>query len=223
MEEINHNKIINQAARTVLKENGLFQNGQSRLWIDDNGWFLILVEFQPSNWEKGSYLNIGINFLWADKDYLSFDYGYREHSCVSFKGDSEGFYNDMLSLAEMAMKKVFQYRQFKDIEFAKKKIIEANGFTSPSTELYNRMMICGLHKDKRATWYYKDLLNLTCNSQLPYEIQFHTELSENMAPIIRNADKLSEYINKKINSQREFWSSKSSMKKLISDNFNYII
>jgi hypothetical protein len=36
---------------------------------------MIVVEFQPSSWSKGSYLNVGVMWLWWSKDYISFDYG----------------------------------------------------------------------------------------------------------------------------------------------------
>lgn len=60
---MDHNKQIRQIAGAVLKPQGLFQKGNSRIWIDDNGWFLILVEFQPGSWAGGSYLNVGIHYL----------------------------------------------------------------------------------------------------------------------------------------------------------------
>jgi len=36
-----------------------------------------VVEFQPSAYAKGSFLNVGAHFLWTWSDYLSFDFGYR--------------------------------------------------------------------------------------------------------------------------------------------------
>ncbi len=70
-----HNAVLRTAARAALLPLGLIQRGRSRVWLDDRGWFLIVVEFQPSSWSKGSYLNVAAMWLWRDKDYLSFDYG----------------------------------------------------------------------------------------------------------------------------------------------------
>src|SRR6202000_1719294 len=36
---------------------GLERRGRSRTWIDDQRWYAIVVEFQPSGFSKGSYLN----------------------------------------------------------------------------------------------------------------------------------------------------------------------
>ena len=79
----NHNKIINQVAREILKPYGLFQKGQSRLWVDENT-----------------------------------------------------FYISMVSLSEMALKKIEEYRSFKDISYAKERIMNRNGYTVLSHELY---------------------------------------------------------------------------------------
>jgi hypothetical protein len=32
-----------------------------------------VIEFQPSSWSRGSYLNSAVNWLWNPKGYLSFD------------------------------------------------------------------------------------------------------------------------------------------------------
>ncbi len=72
MEE-DHNRDIATAARATLRPIGCVQKGRSRTWLDDRGWWIAVVEFQPSGWSKGSYLNVAACFLWSEKDYLSFD------------------------------------------------------------------------------------------------------------------------------------------------------
>ena len=54
-----HNRIIARAAKRRLEPLGCLQKGRSRTWIDDHGWWIGVVEFQPSGWSKGSYLNVG--------------------------------------------------------------------------------------------------------------------------------------------------------------------
>jgi hypothetical protein len=72
-----HSKLINAAARERLRPLGLVQEGRSRTWLDDQAWWLGIVEFQPSGWTRGSYLNVGVNWLWNVKDWHSFDFVYR--------------------------------------------------------------------------------------------------------------------------------------------------
>lgn len=70
-------RLATHAARQVLQPMGLKQKGRSRTWIDDHGWWLIVAEFQPSGFSQGTYLNVGVNWLWWAKKHLSFDYGNR--------------------------------------------------------------------------------------------------------------------------------------------------
>lgn len=72
-----HNRLIKHAARSELKPIGCVQKGQSRTWLDDQNWWVGVVEFQPHSGAKGSYLNVGACWLWHEKDYLSFDDGHR--------------------------------------------------------------------------------------------------------------------------------------------------
>lgn len=52
-----------RAARANLRDLGMRQAG-SRLWSDDHAWVLINVEFQPSAYSVGTFLNVGIQLLW---------------------------------------------------------------------------------------------------------------------------------------------------------------
>jgi hypothetical protein len=65
MSKVNeHGRIIAAAAKSALQPLGLKRKGQSRTWYSDRRFWVIAVEFQPSGWSKGSYLNVGIAWLW---------------------------------------------------------------------------------------------------------------------------------------------------------------
>jgi len=68
-----HNRDIQNAASEILNPLGLVQKGRSQVWYDDQKWWVGIVEFQPSGFAKGSYLNVGAGFLWWEKDHVSFD------------------------------------------------------------------------------------------------------------------------------------------------------
>lgn len=51
-------RLVRVAAREALQPLGLQECGRSRTWIDDHGWWLGIVEFQPGR-NNGSYLNFG--------------------------------------------------------------------------------------------------------------------------------------------------------------------
>jgi hypothetical protein len=100
-----HGRIITAAARAALGPLGLRQKGRSRLWFDDHGWWLINVEFQPSNWAKGCYLNVGEQHLWCEGDYFVFDRSERPlggATFVEFTGDETTFDAEIRRLAELA-------------------------------------------------------------------------------------------------------------------------
>lgn len=80
-----HNAQLAKAAKTHLGPIGMKRKGQSRVWFKDNGWWLGVVEFQPSSWSKGSYLNVAAMWLWNAKDYWSFDEGGRVEKFHEFK------------------------------------------------------------------------------------------------------------------------------------------
>jgi hypothetical protein len=70
-----YNRELRDAARAVLSPLGLTQKGRSRTWLDDRIWHVIVVEFQPSSWSPGTYVNVAAMWLWDVTDHFSFDYG----------------------------------------------------------------------------------------------------------------------------------------------------
>ncbi|MGC1210051.1 MAG: hypothetical protein WA890_02125 [Micromonospora sp.] len=69
-------RLVTAAARQHLEPLGLHRRGASRVWFDDRGWWLIVVEFQPSR-SHGTYLNVGAMWLWHERNHWSFDAGSR--------------------------------------------------------------------------------------------------------------------------------------------------
>jgi hypothetical protein len=96
-----HNNLITAAARKHLAPLGGVQEGRSRLWLIDSGWFASVVEFQPSSFGKGSYLNVGAHFLWSPANVITFDFGYRKDGFHEFNDESE-FADVADSLARLA-------------------------------------------------------------------------------------------------------------------------
>jgi len=85
-----HSKIIADAAKRNLAPIGLTRKGRSRVWLDDRGWYVTVVEFQPSGFSKGSYLNVGRSYQ-HDNDcekYSSFVGGATSRRSISSLGDS---------------------------------------------------------------------------------------------------------------------------------------
>ena len=107
-------KAVTQAAREVLRPLGLAQQGRSRTWLDDHGWWVIVVEFQPLGYSPGSYLNVGACWLWqptSEDASLHFDEGHRvERSFTTYDSD-EQFRDAATGLAVAASHEVLALRK----------------------------------------------------------------------------------------------------------------
>lgn len=68
----NPSSVLAAAGRRHLGVMGLTQKGRSRLWFDDHGAWLINAEFQPSGFSEGSYLNVGVQWLWRPVEMRTF-------------------------------------------------------------------------------------------------------------------------------------------------------
>jgi hypothetical protein len=108
-----HSRLLTTAARELLRPVGLRQKGRSRTWIDDRGWWVGVVEFQPSSWSKGTYLNVGGMWLWHEQSHhLRFDVGHRvdDVGYVEYEND-EQFAPEAHRLAVLAAAQIEQLRE----------------------------------------------------------------------------------------------------------------
>ena len=102
-------RIITSAAGESLKPLGLAQRGQSRVWIDDHGWWLGVVEFAPLR-TAGSSLHIGAMWLWHDVDHLAFHVDAAQTGHELFRSDDQ-FMPLALELARQAAVEVTALRE----------------------------------------------------------------------------------------------------------------
>jgi hypothetical protein len=115
MKPPDHNRLLISAAKAELLPIGCAQKGRSRTWLDDHEWWVGVVEFQPSAWSKGSYLNVGVCWLWYEKDYYSFDaalgaHGSRVESFHEFDG-TDAFASSARVLSQRARDEVLALRE----------------------------------------------------------------------------------------------------------------
>jgi hypothetical protein len=101
-------KLLNARARSAFKERRLLHY-KPTLWLDDQGWWTSVVEFQSSKAGDGALLNVGLCWLFYPKDFLSFDIGYREIEFTPYGGDAE-FAPIADRFVERAVRKVDDFR-----------------------------------------------------------------------------------------------------------------
>ena len=113
-----HDKIISDAAKSTLGPLIFRCKGRSRTWLADHGWWLGVVEFQPSGWSKGSYLNVAAHWLWSEGGYVSFDFGGRVQGHIEYLSDAQ-FKPAASALAEKAAHEAQRLTQmFRSLEAA---------------------------------------------------------------------------------------------------------
>jgi len=109
-----HGKLIAAAAEAALAPLGLCRIGKSRCWISDERHWLITVEFQPSAWSKGSYLNVRPTWLWLR--YGANDHHPRPTGFISFENTTQ-FRPLIENMAAIAAQTVLSMRaRFQRIE-----------------------------------------------------------------------------------------------------------
>jgi hypothetical protein len=147
MESSEHSTIIQKVAGQILQGNGLERKGKSRTWQDDQAWFTTVVEFQPFKDRPGTGLNVGVDFHWYVKDYVSYSIGGRVKDLIVFINEKQ-FTAEIERLTQMALEKVILYRQaFIDLESSRQFILKYN-FTSENLwGSYHKGVICGLTGD----------------------------------------------------------------------------
>ena len=100
--------MLTAAGRQHLKPLGLQQKGRSRLWYDDRAWHLLGVEFQPGR-GPGSYLNVGVMWLWDTKAHFVFHVGHRVEGHRPYSSDAQ-FERHAQELAAAAVQEIERYR-----------------------------------------------------------------------------------------------------------------
>ncbi|MDE5591290.1 MAG: hypothetical protein K2J60_19455 [Acetatifactor sp.] len=212
MEE-NYNTIIKQAVRAVLKPKGLYQKGSSRIWVDDNGWFFTVVDFQGSWCDRGSYLNVGMQHLWNEWGDLRTVCGIRkarEWAWVGYKGNTEIFSQEITSLAETALERVLEYRTLADPETAKS-IPLINSGIAPFWSAWDQFMTAALAGDIPLCLELESKVRRALDI-IP--IDGGEELLAQTLSLLDEPQKIHTYIVDKIAVQRAYWRSKPGLKRL---------
>ncbi len=106
-----HGRLIAAAAKAALSPIGCVRRGKSRVWLSDQRYWAIMIEFQPSGFSKGSYLNVGASWLWYERPGLAFNVGYRvaRAGFISFE-NSEQFRPLIERMAAQAAEEVLAMR-----------------------------------------------------------------------------------------------------------------
>jgi len=111
-------QIINKIADESLLPLSFKQLGNTRSWIRDQGAWLIVITFDSSSHEKGVSMDMGLNFLWNSKSYVSYDFSIsgnpRTINFISYISD-EQFEKDLGMALEKVLPEIKKYIEIKDL------------------------------------------------------------------------------------------------------------
>ena len=214
---LSHEKIIRTTAKEILEPEKFFRAGNSRCYLDDNGYFMIQVEFQPVTCMQGSGLNVGVVFLWettkALNETLARDYGGDTGvSYVEYR-DDDSFRADMETLMKTALDNVKEYRKFSDMEYAKKCLQEeiAHQLDGQFWEWYHLAMLCFLKGDyeegKAAFERYLEILKNSIyigNVYIEWKEKFYNYCMENIKCHLTSKDDAHQMVTDMIDRRRKF-------------------
>ncbi|WP_328908138.1 hypothetical protein OG230_00640 [Streptomyces sp. NBC_00234] len=109
-------RLVTAAARQHLRPLGLRQRGRSRLWLDDHGWWLGVVDFFSPQWSQGSGLTVGVMWLWQDVGHVTFHVHERVEASQEFRHEKQ-FAGVVERLAHDAEERVGEFRnRFADLD-----------------------------------------------------------------------------------------------------------
>lgn len=198
------NKIIKRKCKEIFPED-VFQKGKSRIYLDDNGYYLTLVEFQPYSLKKGVFLNVGLYFLFNKEENLSYNFSYGNEIRVGKKFiefiDEIQFEHDVVDYIEQAKEYVLKYREFRDVQHAKEYMM--NHLNNSNRNPYYKSMLCFLTDDiLQGRKYYQRFLDDPFFKEIIEEYDYPN-----------NAEALNkDYVLAIIKHQRCFWHSKLTLK-----------
>ncbi|MBL9046413.1 MAG: hypothetical protein JNK34_03750 [Tabrizicola sp.] len=157
--EVDHNQKIKNIARSVLRPAGISQRGKSRFWFDDRGWYATCIEFQPSGWSKGTYLNTAIMWFWKPKDYWSHDTNSERQPFVSAENERD-FEIAVTSMSQIALNRSLENRRCLTNPAEACRMIE-RGVVMDWAE-YHLGIASGLaNKMDKAAFHLRRVINLT--------------------------------------------------------------
>jgi hypothetical protein len=146
MAQVNeHGKLIAAAAKAALAPLGCRRKGQSRIWFSDQRFWLIWIEFQPSGWSKGSYLNVAAKWLWLNDVGITYYPGHRAADFIPFE-NAEQFKPLIGQMADLAAQRVLEIkRRFRSLPEMHRWLVEHA--VRDGTPVYHAAIAAGLVGD----------------------------------------------------------------------------
>lgn len=197
-----HDKIISAAAKPALASLGFKRKGSSRLWFADRGVWLSLVEFQPSGWSKGSYLNVAAHFLWSPMRW-SFNYSPDTslRTFIEYESDIQFVPLAAQQAADAVRGSELLLRQFRDFPAMAAVLLDQSKAGRPGGwPDYDAGVACGLCGDAdKAMVLFQQTLDSFADSASGR--QFTPDI-ERLLALVSDTDGFRDYLRQRVNAAR---------------------
>ena len=198
-----HSRLIRDAARRALSPLGFQQKGRSRLWFADRGYWALLVEFQPSGFGKGSYLNIAATWFWHPGGDWAFNY-IRRASGLAPLGTMKQFQSEAERLAKFAATEMAQldkaFGSLKDVANHLQQEASDPRLSQNPWTLYHAAIAVGLTGDQ--------VFSLKCLNELMKQnatVDWHRKIQDEsllLAKLVPEREEFQAFIRKRVTDAR---------------------
>ncbi len=202
------NKIIKKFAQENLEPLGFTQLKNSRTWFLNKSSYLIVVCFDSSGFSKGTYINVGINFLWNPKDYISFDFylgkSNRITEFLEYQTD-EQFTRELNNSSKIVLEVIHKYLAITDESELSNLITINNADVSNGDWLiFHKAVLEGLNENiENSKILFQKLISYDTQSDIPWNKNRLRESLELLACIKNSKESFASLVSKKVTATRE--------------------
>ena len=174
-----------------------------------------------------------MNFLWDKSEalngVLSYDYGGMIKNFCEYRGDDAAFQFAMERYAEAALQKAAEYREFKSIDYAKRRMEQKIADTPDGClfwEVYDFAMLCFLagnyddgHRNLKKFLHLLRKDSYAGDAHILCQEDFYNQCVNTIAPRLTSEESARKLICEMINRRRAFFRAKPSFKKMDEKDF----
>ena len=203
-----YKKTINKFALENLKPLGFVQLGDSRTWFVDRGDYLVVLNFESSGTKKGTYIDIGLNFLWNPKNYISYDFFFNGNTRITpfIEYQSEDQFKEELDkVLKITLITVDQYLNIKDMKTLSDLIVVSDTtLSSESWLVFHKAVLEGLVGNiKTSEILFNNLIKSDEISNIPWNIERLNESMKLISSLKDSRESFASLISEKVSGGRE--------------------
>jgi hypothetical protein len=200
-----YENLIVEAAQNALVPLGFQRKSRSRTWFADQGWWLVVAEFQPSAGRRGAFLNVGAKWLWRGDDVWSLDFSFhpaaRAANFEEFENESQ-FRDASSRLAQTAVDEARRLREaFRSIHAVAELLRERAAVRADGWDLYHAGVAAFLAGRSNEAHRYFTRLSVPMSADSSWLVQLRVT-ARALADMCGERQRLSELLKEQLHRSR---------------------